>query len=150
MSSESSAAVFIREFRIEDYDALIALWNDAGLQYRPRGRDRREKIERELESGKAVFLVAETEGRLVGSVLGTHDGRRGWINRLAVAPKLRHKGIARMLVAEVEKRLLNLGIEIVACLVEDWNIGSIRTFERLGYIAHPDILYLTKRKHPDV
>ncbi len=140
----------IREFRMEDYDALIKLWNDAQLSYKPKGRDRRNKIEQELKRGNAIFLVAEINGKLAGSAFGTHDGRKGWINRLAVAPEFQKRGIARKLIAEVENRIYKLGIEIIACLIEDWNVKSMKVFEKSGYTKHPNILYFTKRKNPDV
>ncbi len=149
-SHKNSSDIVIREFCIGDYDALIILWNDAQLEYKPKGRDRRDKIESELERGNAIFLVAEINGKLAGSILGTHDGRKGWINRLAVAPEFRKQGIARRLVSEVEDRLSELGIEIMACLIEDWNTKSMQVFEKLGYKKHSDIIYFTKRKHLDV
>ncbi len=142
--------VTIRQMRMDDYPSLIKLWEKAGLPYKPEGRDRRENIEKELEGEASLFLVAEKEGRIIGSVLGTHDGRKGWINRLAVAPDSRRKGVGRALVAEVELQLSRMGIAIVACLVEDWNEDSIRVFRRLGYTSHPDITYFSKRKHPGV
>lgn len=142
--------ILIRDFRMEDYEALIQLWNDAQLPHKPRGRDRRDKIEAELKRGNALFLVAEAGGAVVGSILGTHDGRKGWINRLAVAPLFRNRGIARKLVSEVEKRLSERGIEIVACLIEDWNEVSMLAFERLGYVRHPEVVYFSKRRNSDV
>jgi len=48
--------IVIRKFRIEDYDTLIALWDKAKLIYKPRGRDRRDNIERELNGHNAIFL----------------------------------------------------------------------------------------------
>lgn len=142
--------IILRELRIEDYDALIELWTEAKLLHRPKGRDRRDNIERELQQPSAVFLVAEKDGKLVGSIFGTHDGRRGWINRLAVAPSYRRQGIAAQLVKEVEKRLDAMGIEIIACLVEDWNSVSMEVFQRIGYKRHSDVVYFSKRKHSDV
>jgi GNAT superfamily N-acetyltransferase len=97
-----------------------------------------------------VYLVAEVDGKLVGTVLGSHDGRKGWINRLAVSPAHRRRGIGGRLVAEVESRFAALGIEIFACLIEGWNEDSLATFQRLGYKPFPDIKYLTKRVQPDV
>ena len=141
--------VKIRDLRSEDYDELVALWKAAGLPYRPRGRDGRDRIAREIEGNCAVFLAAEEDERLIGAVLGTHDGRKGWINRLAVHPEYRKRGIGRALVVEVERRLTALGIEIETCLVEDWNEGSLAFFERIGYVRHPDIVYLSKRRFPD-
>ncbi len=142
--------VHIRELRRDDYDPLIALWEAAGLPFRPRGRDRRDRIAREIAATSSIFLAAEGDGRLIGAVLGTHDGRKGWINRLAVHPDARGRGVGAALVAEVERRLDGLGIEIVTCLIETWNHDSMAFFERLGFLPHRDIVYYAKRRHPEV
>ncbi len=142
--------ITIRELRPDDYDALIALWEAAGLPYKPKGRDSREAIQRQLQLPTAIYLVAELDGNMVGAVLGTHDGRKGWINRVAVHPDYRGRGIARRLVEAVEQRCLELDIKIFAALIEDWNETSMRVFERLGYQKHEDIFYYSKRLDPDV
>jgi ribosomal protein S18 acetylase RimI-like enzyme len=141
--------VKIRDLRPEDYDGLVALWEGAGLPCRLHGRDGRERIACEIEGACSVFLAAEENGRLIGAVLGTHDGRKGWVNRLAVLPVHRGRGIGRALVAEVERKLLEKGIEIVTCLIEDWNESSMAFFERIGYAPHRDIVYYSKRRSPD-
>ncbi|HIM37810.1 MAG TPA: GNAT family N-acetyltransferase [Dehalococcoidia bacterium] len=43
----------------------------------------------------SVVLVAEQHHRIVGSVIGTFDGWRGKIYRLAVDPDYRRQGLAR-------------------------------------------------------
>ncbi|MCK4359045.1 MAG: hypothetical protein KAW92_09965 [Candidatus Cloacimonetes bacterium] len=60
--------ILIRKFSTEDYDALIKLWNDSQLPYKPKGRDSKDKIEFELKQGNALFLVVEINGKLVGSI----------------------------------------------------------------------------------
>jgi ribosomal protein S18 acetylase RimI-like enzyme len=142
--------MIIRKFRIKDYDALIKLWKAAELPNRPYGRDRRDKIKEQIKKKCSIYLVAELDGKIVGSILGSHDGRKGWINRLAVLPKYRKRGIGAKLLGEVEKRLCKQGIGIIACLIEDWNITSMMVFERLGYEKHPEIIYFTKKKNPRV
>jgi ribosomal protein S18 acetylase RimI-like enzyme len=149
-TSTAPSGLIIRSFRIEDYDPVVSLWKRSRLPYKPSGRDARKRIARELEGSSAVFLVAELKGKLVGSVFATHDGRKGWINRLAVAPSCRRQGIAARLVEEAERRLAGQGIEIVACLIEDWNADSKRFFQSIGYQRFDEISYFTKRKHPDV
>ncbi len=139
----------IRDLGPEDYDALAALWEEVGLPYRFHGRDGRERIAREIEGDCSIFLAAEEEGRLIGAVLGTHDGRKGWVNRLAVLPEHRGRGIGSALIADVERKLLEKGIEIVTCLIEDWNENSMAFFERIGYVPHRDIVYYSKRRSPD-
>ena len=138
----------IRRFHISDYDALIKLWNEAQLVYKPKGRDRRDMIKKQIQLPNTIALVAEKDGKLIGSVFGTHDGRRGWINRLAVMPEYQKKGIGRKLVKDLEDRIYKLGIGIIASLVENRNKTSLRVFQRLGYKKHKDITYFSKRKGP--
>lgn len=142
--------VEIREFRAEDYNAVMALWRECGLPVKPHGRDGREKIVKEVTMETATFLVAETGGELIGTVLATHDGRKGWINRLAVAPAHRHRGIARRLLQAAETSLHQRGLEIITCLIETDNPYSMEFFQKSGYVKHTDIIYFSKRKHPDV
>jgi len=145
-------SVRIREFLIEDYDRVMELWVQGGLPLKPRGRDSRENILKQIREPNVLFLVAEEgEGRrIIGTVLATHDGRKGWINRLAVDAALRKRGIGARLVREAERRLEALGMDILACLIEDDNAVSMAVFEKLGYKKHPEIIYFAKRKYPGV
>ena len=143
---EQDVKMIIRRLVIEDYDELIALWEETGLSYRPNGRDCLEKIAHEIAGTTAIFLVAESKERIIGAILGTHDGRKGWINRLAVVPSHQQQGVATALVAAVEKQLSELGIEIVACLIEEWSKTSALLFSKLGHHSHSDIHYYSKRK----
>ncbi len=96
------------------------------------------------------FLVAEDGegGPVVGTVFATHDGRKGWINRLAVDASLRRQGIGARLVREAERWLEGEGMVILACLIESDNEVSMAVFEQLGYTKHPEIIYFAKRRHP--
>jgi ribosomal protein S18 acetylase RimI-like enzyme len=144
--------VRVRKFRIEEYDRVMELWAAGGLPLKPLGRDSREQIAGQIELPNVLFLVAEEGegGRVVGSVLATHDGRKGWINRLAVDAALRKRGIGALLVRAAEGWLESGGMEILACLIEDDNAVSMAVFEKLGYKKHPEIIYFAKRKYPDV
>jgi ribosomal protein S18 acetylase RimI-like enzyme len=84
----------------------------------------------------------------VGVVLGTHDGRKGWINRLAVAKEFRRQNIASKLVTAVENRLNELGIDVIACLIEPENSISKTFFGKLGYTKTP-VEYFSKKPFPD-
>lgn len=142
--------VIVREFAMTEYDRVMTLWAEGGLPLKPRGRDSRANIEKQLGRPNIFFLVAEGEGRVIGTVLATHDGRKGWINRLAVDASWRKKGIGRQLILEAEKRLATSGVQIFACLIEEDNAVSMEVFGRLGYEKHPEIVYFAKRRDPDV
>jgi len=139
MSSE------IRQARATDYRAIIALWQRAGLTYEPQGRDSPEAIARQIEANGRLIWVAQSEsGSLLGVVFGSHDGRKGWINRLAVDPAHRREGIAGRLVQMAEAALKQEGIGIVAALIEEPNPASMALFKRLGYSERRDIVYFRK------
>jgi ribosomal protein S18 acetylase RimI-like enzyme len=72
-------------------------------------------------------------GRLVGSIIGTFDGWRGNIYRLAVHPDSRRQGVARALVAEVEKRLTQQGAKRITALVEKDHPWAMNFWEAVGY-----------------
>jgi ribosomal protein S18 acetylase RimI-like enzyme len=93
--NEPDVAIEIGTFRIEEYDRVMELWAAGGLPLKPQGRDSRKSIARQIGLRNVCFLVARARegGRVVGTVLATHDGRKGWINRLAVDATLRKRGI---------------------------------------------------------
>lgn len=146
--SQNMSDVDVRPFRPDDYDAVMALWQEGRLPVKPDGRDSRGAILAQVEQPCVIFLVAEQERRVVGTVLATHDGRKGWVNRLAVDSRLRKRGIGRRLVLEAERRFSDLGLRIFACLIEEGNAVSMDVFERLGYKKHPEIIYFAKREFP--
>jgi N-acetylglutamate synthase len=143
-------AILIREFASADYDRIMEIWTAGRLPVKPQGRDSRAQIEKQVRQRNVTFLVAEADGRVIGTVLATHDGRKGWINRLAVDASRRRRGLGRRLVLEAERRLAKAGLEIFACLIEEENTVSMAVFESLGYKKHPEIIYFAKRKHPEV
>jgi len=146
MDTEEIPPVVQCDLTSADYEEILALWRRAGLTVRPDGRDAPAAFARQLAGGLQRVVGLRVGNELVAVAVLTHDGRKGWINRLAVARTHRRQGLARRLIGEVERRLSRLGIEIFACLIEEGNSVSMEVFERLGYKRHPEIVYFTKRK----
>ena len=143
-----SKEIIIREFTMDDYEQVVMLWQEAGIHYRPNGRESRQRMAKEIKTGQAMFLVAEADKKIVGVVLGTHDGRKGWINRLAVARDFHRQNIASKLVTAVESRLITMGIDVTACLIEEGNSASRTLFSKMGYTKAP-VEYFAKKQSPD-
>ncbi|MFH1743053.1 MAG: GNAT family N-acetyltransferase [bacterium] len=140
----------IRPFTIEDCPEVISLWSRAGLMVELAGRDTPEALGNQLEYFSETYLVAEEGSRIIGVVLGTHDGRKGWISRLAVNPEYRRQGVAETLIHEVERRWMNRGIHIFAALVMEDNPASRALFEKLGYLSDRSVMYFRKKNPPEV
>jgi len=138
-----------RALKIADYDDLIKLWQIANLPCRPNGRDSHEAIAREMQRVETCFLGMFDNNKLIAAVLGTSDGRKGWINRLAVAPEYRRQGLGERLLKECEAFLDKLGIKVIAALIEGDNQPSFAIFEKSGYKFAKNIAYYSKRPSPD-
>jgi ribosomal protein S18 acetylase RimI-like enzyme len=146
IESEGSGLVMFRQLSLEDYERIMALWRRSGItSLKPRGRDSPEMFARQLRECTQEVIGVEVEGELVGVVVATHDGRKGWINRLAVDPAHRRQGWGARLIAAAEQKLRSRGIQIIAVLVEESNSASLALFQQQGYSLARDILYLSKR-----
>jgi ribosomal protein S18 acetylase RimI-like enzyme len=106
----------IRDCCQEEAEAVLELWRQSDAT--PSMTDNVEEIRRTIADSPACLLMAEIEGQLVGSIIGSFDGWRGNIYRLVVHPQFRRRGIARALVAEVENRLRQQGAKRITALVK--------------------------------
>lgn len=141
------------EFRrlvLGDYGDMVRLWQLACLPFKPRGRDSRESVAVQMRVEPGSFVGAFDDGRLVGVAVMSSDMRRGWINRLAVDPGSRRKGVAKALVYECERVLKVHGLRLFCALIEDSNVASKKLFKSCGYVEHEDIKYFSKRENDDV
>jgi ribosomal protein S18 acetylase RimI-like enzyme len=92
-----------------------------------------EDLQRAITDSPACVLVADTQGQIVGTIIGSFDGWRGNVYRLAVHPDYRRRGIARRLVAEIERRLVHQGAKRITALVEKEHPSAVAFWEAVGY-----------------
>jgi GNAT superfamily N-acetyltransferase len=127
-----------------DYEDVLALWQRAGLPARPEGRDAPEAFRRQHAGGTQRAIGIRVTGTLVAVVILTHDGRKGWINRLAVDPHYQRQGYARRLLAEAERWFVEeAGVEVFAALIQTHNDSSRALFATQGYET-ADVVYVRK------
>ncbi len=142
----SSTGLRIRPLRADELQEMKRVWVRAGLPCRPRGRDTMPNLRRQLREDPESFLGAYLSGHLVGAALVTDDGRKGWINRLAVVPEARGRGIAKRLISEAEAILRRRGRRLFCVQIESYNTDSMKLFIDAGYKREDDIIYFTKRE----
>ena len=121
----------IRPFEPADTDAVIALWQAAGLT-RPWNDPRRD-IARKCAEQADGFFVACDDGHVVGSVMAGYDGHRGWIYSVAVHPAHRKQGIGSRLVVHAERVLTTKGCVKINLQILEGNEGVAVFYESLGY-----------------
>jgi len=138
--------IVIKQLTPADYERIIELWERAGVLARPRGRDSYKELTKQMEKNPKFFLGAEIKGELIGVIVASSDGRKGYLNRIAVQTRYRGQGIAQRLTLAAEDALRQEGIKVITLLVERDNIPSIQLAHKLGYVEHPDIIYFSKRE----
>jgi ribosomal protein S18 acetylase RimI-like enzyme len=151
----------IRPFDPADTESVVALWHECGLT-RPWNDPHRD-IERKLAVQPELFLVgtesvgpgesAESvepgdtgaaEEVVVATAMAGHEGHRGWLYYVAVAPSHRGGGRARQIVAEAERLLLEAGCPKVQLMVRAGNDTAEATWGSLGYEVS-DVVVFGKR-----
>lgn len=124
----------IREFRYpNDYEQSAQLWREMQKGVRFSRSDVPEEIEKKIERDPDLFLVAEDDEKIIGTVIGGFDGRRGMVYHLAVAESHRRRGIAELLMKELEKRLIAKGAIRAYLLVHSGNIEARALYDKLDW-----------------
>ncbi|CAG1013739.1 N-acetylglutamate synthase [Anaerolineales bacterium] len=125
----------IREFRFpDDYAPTLKLWQSIETGVKVGRSDTFEEIQKKVQRDPDLFLLAEHDGQIVGTIIGGYDGRRGMIYHLAVDQSLRKQGIGDMLLSEVEKRLQARGCVKCYLLVFADNERAIHFYENRGWV----------------
>jgi len=128
------STVTIREFRFpSDYDAVSRLWSSIERGVHISRSDTPSEIEKKLARDPDLFLVAESDGDIIGSVIGGFDGRRGLIYHLAVETSFRGIGIGSRLMDEVEARLYAKGCLKCYLLVTNDNPDADGYYRQRGW-----------------
>jgi len=126
------SSITTREFVIDDYDAAVALWNLVEGVEVAEG-DSKEEIRAYFSRNPGLSRIAENNGTVVGAVLCGHDGRRGLIYHLAVAPAHHGQGIGKRLVHECIVRLREAGITRALIFVAHDNVSGHSFWLRNGW-----------------
>ena len=126
--------VLLRPYRHpQDYPAVRALWESMEKGVNVGRSDSPEEIAKKTSRDPDLFLLAEVDGEIVGSIIGGFDGRRGMLYHLAVKQEFRRQGIAAQLMDEVESRLRAKGCLKCYLLVMQGNDEAAHFYEQRGW-----------------
>jgi ribosomal protein S18 acetylase RimI-like enzyme len=119
-------------------DTVALLWERCGLTR--AWNDPHADIALALRGPNSTVLVGRKDGAIVASVMVGHDGHRGWVYYVAVAPECRRCGFGEAVMRAAEAWLADRGILKTELLIRPDNSAVQRFYEKLGYAVEPRIV----------
>ena len=133
--------ITIREMQIDDYEDVHGLWMTIrGFGMRSID-DSKEGVERFLQRNPTTSVVAVFEGRIIGSILCGHDGRRGCFYHVCVHEQFRKQGIGKAMAVFAMKALQKEQINVVSLIAfRDNEVGN-QFWKCVGWTFREDLNY---------
>jgi ribosomal protein S18 acetylase RimI-like enzyme len=128
----------IREFSSTDVAAALELWRATpGVVL--RDVDEPRPLATYLARNPGLSFVATDGGSIVGTVLCGTDGRRGYLQHLAVSTTHRRQGIGRGLAERAVAALADVGVDKCHLMVLAGNATAAAFWRRLGWQDRADV-----------
>jgi len=134
----------IRTMTPRDYATVNKLWRATPGMGLHAADDSRASILRFLRCNLRMSFVAFDGVQLVGAILAGHDGRRGSLHHLAVAPAYRKLGLGRELVARCLAALAKQRIPKCNIFVYRDNTSGQTFWLHTGWKTRDDLTLLQK------
>ena len=134
--------VKVRLMTINDWESVEKVWKDH--EGTNPVDDSAEGFTRYLKRNPTTSFVAEDDGKIIGTILAGHDGRRGIFHHVVVAPGYRKQGIGKMLVNSAAEALRKEDIHKVLLVVFTHNENGNQFWEHMGFTERTDLVYRNK------
>ena len=131
----------IRVMTMDDYDEVKALWMKIkGFGIRSID-DSKEGVARFIKRNPTTSVVAVEDGKIVGSILCGHDGRRGTLYHVCVDEAYRMQGIGKSMVVACMEALVEEQINKVTIIAFTKNDVGNAFWKEIGWTKREDLNY---------
>lgn len=138
----------IRPMTIEDYDEVYAMWQITTKRALSRA-DERPQLARYLARNEGLSQVAVIDGKIVGTVLAGHDGRRGFIHHMAVLPDYRRRHIGHALAETAIAKITAEGIDKTHIFCYQNNETGQNFWRDFGFQKRDDVFVYSYNNHKE-
>lgn len=132
----------IRTMKLEDYEDVLNLWKSCNISLSQS--DEKEQIVIFLKSNPHTSLVGVLNNKIIASVLGGYDGRRGIVHHLAVDVNYQHNGYGTIILNHLEETFKKMGVIKINFWVKKDNLKVLSFYERMSYNVREDIITMSK------
>lgn len=128
----------IREMTIEDYEEVYQMWLTTSKRALSKA-DEKPQMARYLRHNAGMSQVAVVDGKIVGTVLAGHDGRRGFIHHMAVMPEYRRRRIGHSLAERAIEKIKAEGIDKTHIFCYQNNETGQSFWRDFGFVKRDDV-----------
>ncbi|GGA50727.1 hypothetical protein GCM10007416_24900 [Kroppenstedtia guangzhouensis] len=121
----------LRSFQLSDIHAVMSIWQLTAS--RQREQETLKILSKQLACDRDLVVVAESEGRVVGAIVGTMEKDTGFFYCLAVHPEFQGCGVGRQLAELLEKRFYSKGVRRIQVMVDEGTEKLYPFYHHLGY-----------------
>jgi len=137
--------ILIREMEEKDIPKIQDLWRAVNIEL--TYSDNYEELVKMLKHNPGLCLVLEnqTNGKdilkkdILGAVLGSFDGRRGWIHHLAILPSIQGKKYGTMMMDELLRRFKERDVVKLKLEIFKSNKGVVDFYKKIGWDHRTDL-----------
>lgn len=133
-----AAGCRIEKAKLSDIGEMLGFWRSIPGIGIGRG-DTEQSLKLFIEKNPSTSLVLRENSRLIGTVLGGFDGRRGYIYHLAVHPDHRGKGFGKALLDGVLRELKAQGALKIHLFAFSDNQAAAEFYPSQGWELRRDI-----------
>ncbi|MBX7046031.1 MAG: GNAT family N-acetyltransferase [Ignavibacteria bacterium] len=121
-----------------DHEKCIELWKvTEGMGFIES--DTSDSLRFYLERNPGMSFVSYNEDNLIGTILGGHDGRRGYIYHLAVKKEYRGNLIGKTLVELSLDKIKSAGIQRCIIMLKSDNEANANFWLKNGFDRREDL-----------
>jgi len=131
----------IKNFTMENYEDIIALWRKAGISV--GSTDSKKEIKKMLDLNPNLFLIGKLNNIIIAVVMGGFDGRRGYVHHLAVDPIYQKKGYGKMIIYELINRFRTNGVHKIHLFIEKNNQDVVNFYKNLNWQVRDDLIMMS-------
>ena len=131
----------IEKFSMKLYEDVVQLWNKAGISV--GSSDSKNEVERMLERNPNLFLIGKIKENIIAVVMGGFDGRRGYVNHLAVDPIYQKKGYGKKLIDDLISEFRRIGVHKIHLFIEKQNQAVVDFYSNLGWQMRNDLIMMS-------
>ena len=131
----------IEKFEMQHYQETVELWRKVGIGI--GSSDTKDEVEAVLTRNPNLFLIGKKDGKIISSVIGTSDGRRGYVHHLAVDPSYQKKGYGKKIMEELIEIFRDMKVHKIHLLIQKTNRKVVKFYSKLGWETRDDLFMMS-------